>query len=188
MGGCNFTSSRTGNVHEQTRLPLHLWLMTPNSDFSVLLQTPIHLFTRSLRLDMLAGTHITAYIHNGAHHLPGPLPLYLPSLAAIPTRPSEAQGGVHPPLSRLHPPEASRHHILFILISEDLTNRPPSLLPQGYRSSPQRAASWLLVFSVLFSLHSQDGSFKVSHFTPTAPYSSSLDTTPMPSLPSRSST
>lgn len=148
VGGCNFTSSRTGNVHEQTRLPLHLWLMTPNSDFSVLLQTPIHLFTRSLRLDMLAGTHITAYIHNGAHHLPGPLPLYLPSLAAIPTRPSAAQGGVHPPLSRLHPPEASRHHILFILISEDLTNRPHLSCPRATEAAPngQRPGCWSSLF------------------------------------------
>lgn len=91
VGGCNFISSRTGNAQEQTRLPLHLWLMTPNSDFSVLLQTPIHLFTRSLPLDM-AGTRITAHIHNGAHHLPGPLPssTFSPSqlLRAVSTYPS----------------------------------------------------------------------------------------------------
>ena len=154
-GGCNFTSSRTGNVHEQTRLPLHLWLMTPNSDFSVLLQTPIHLFTRSLHLDM-AGTRITTHIHNGAHHLPGPLPssTFSPSqqfpqlLRAVSTHPS-AYFTPHKGIQTPHPPHSDfqRPHQL-----------PTSLLPHGYRNGPSRAAAGLLVLSALFSLHSQDSS------------------------------
>lgn len=132
VGGCNFISSRTGNVHEQTRLPLHLWLMTPNSDFSVLLQTPIHLFTRSLHLDM-AGTRITAHITIS----PASPLFYLLSLTA-------AQGGVHPHLLLLHPPEASRHHILLILISKDLTNRLPLSCPTPTETAPhgQRLRCW----------------------------------------------
>lgn len=161
VGGCNFISSRTGNVQEQTRLPLHLWLMTPNSDFSVLLQTPIHLFTRSLHLDM-AGTRITAHIHNGAHHLPGLSPL-LPSLphscsgwcppTPPPTSPPRGIQTPHPPHSDFQRPHQP----------------PTSLLPHSYRNSPSWAAAALLVLSALFSPHSQDSSVKSPTSVPQLP-------------------
>ena len=143
-GGCNFTSSRTGNVHEQTRLPLHLWLIIPNSDFSVLLQTPIHLFTRSLHSDM-AGTRITTHIDNGAHLSWGLSPL-LPSLPLSDSHLPLSCSGRYPPtpLPTSAPTKASRHHILLILISKDLTNCPPLSCPIATETAPhgQQLGCW----------------------------------------------
>ena len=122
------------------------------------------LATSSLGSLRSEGRHTRNRTHpRWSHHLPGPLALSLPSLAATLTRPTAAQGLVHPPLPRLPAPEASRDHILLILISEDLTNRPHLSCP----GAP--VASRLLVFSALFSLHSQDGSVKSPTSLPQLP-------------------
>ena len=134
VGGCTFTSSRTGNVHEQRRLPSHLWLTTPNSDFPVLLLTPSHLFTRVPPLG--CGRHTCNRTHpqwSSASPRPSrPLP-FLPRSDSHP--PPCGPGPCPPTSPPIRPPEASRHHILLILISEDLTTAPISPAP-GHRQRP----------------------------------------------------